>query len=143
MNKTNLNGEGGFTLVEVLIALVIFAVGVLGVAMMQLTAINGNSVANRVTQASVIASDQIEDMLSWNYGDQRLRESTNNTYTLKNGEKRTADGHRIADGGNYELVWDVRENTPEIRSKTIDITVIWQHKGRLKTLTLPMIKIDR
>lgn len=140
MNKTNLNREGGFTLVEVLIALVIFAVGVLGVAMMQLTAIKGNSVANRVTEASTLASGQIEDMLSWSYNDPRLTANHDEEYTLLNGEKRTADGHETADGGNYDLVWDVRDNTPVIGSKTVDLTVIWQHKGTTKTLVLSMIK---
>jgi prepilin-type N-terminal cleavage/methylation domain-containing protein len=52
--------EKGFTLIEVLIGLIILAIGVLAVAGMQITSITGTSFSKNLTQASVIAQDRLE-----------------------------------------------------------------------------------
>jgi type IV pilus assembly protein PilV len=52
----------GFTLIEVLVGLIILAVGLLGVAGMQLTSVKGNSFSNNLTQASYVAQDRIEHL---------------------------------------------------------------------------------
>lgn len=140
MRAKPLSGTSGFTLIEVLITLVIFAVGILGLALMQLSAIRGNSVANRLTEASNIATDQIEQMFNWDYNDNRLEGSTNATYNLINGANQIADGHRLDARGNYDIIWNIQENTPAAGSKTVDITVIWFDRGQRKELTFSTIK---
>ncbi len=60
MTHGHKKNEQGFTLLEVLLASVILAVGLLGVAALQLTAINGNSYAMKVSEATRLASDRIE-----------------------------------------------------------------------------------
>ena len=139
--KSIFKDQNGFTLIEVLIALFVFAVGILGLALMQLSAISGNSVANRVTEASVLASDQIERIMTWSYDDGRLEEDNDNTYTLSNGDDVTFDGHEVDAGGNYDLFWNVQENTPATGSKTVEVTVIWFNKGQRKNLSFSTIKI--
>lgn len=52
--------EKGFTLTEVLIGLIILAIGILAIAGMQITSIRGSSFSNNLTQASVIAQDRLE-----------------------------------------------------------------------------------
>lgn len=54
------NSEGGFTLVEVLIALTIFAIGLLALAGMQVTAIRGNSTSQSLTSATSLAEGTME-----------------------------------------------------------------------------------
>lgn len=63
----NLKNENGFTLIETLIAMVILAVALLGIAQMQLSAMRGNRSSYDLTEASAIASDIIEQMviMSW------------------------------------------------------------------------------
>jgi len=142
MRFRRLSDTDGFTLIEVLIALVVFAVGVLGLALMQLSAIKGNSIANRVSQASTLASDQIERIMTWDYGDGRLDEDNDNTYTLSNGDDVTFDGHQADPQGNYDAFWNVQENIPATGSKTVEVTVIWLDRGQRKELTLSTIKIE-
>jgi len=60
-----LKNKSGFSLVEVLIALTIFAVGLLAVASMQLTAIRGNASANSLTVATALAEGIMEEILAW------------------------------------------------------------------------------
>lgn len=54
--------EKGFTLIEILIAISIFAIGVLAVASMQISAIRGNRLGNEVTQATFLAQDKLEEL---------------------------------------------------------------------------------
>lgn len=50
----------GFTLIEVLVGLVILAIGLLAIAGMQLTSVKGNFFSSNLTQASVLAQDRLE-----------------------------------------------------------------------------------
>ena len=60
--------ERGFTLLEVLIAISLFSVGVLAVAAMQGTATRGNRLGNELTQATTLAQMQIETLKSADTG---------------------------------------------------------------------------
>ncbi len=60
MNK--MAGEKGFTLIEVLIGLIILAIGILAIAGMQITSIRGTSFSSNLTQASVIAQERLESL---------------------------------------------------------------------------------
>jgi type IV pilus assembly protein PilV len=55
-------GERGFTLLEILIGISIFAIGVLAVATMQVSAIRGNRLGNEVTQATFLAEEKLEEL---------------------------------------------------------------------------------
>jgi type IV pilus assembly protein PilV len=56
----NLANRKGFTLIEVLVGLVILAVGLLAIAGMLLTTVKGNYFSNHLTQASYVAQDRLE-----------------------------------------------------------------------------------
>ena len=68
--------EKGFTLIEVLIGLIILAIGILAVAGMQITSIRGTAFSNSLTQASVIAQDRLEFIKSLPLNDARLDTDT-------------------------------------------------------------------
>jgi type IV pilus assembly protein PilV len=54
--------QGGFTLVEVLIGLVLLAVGILAVAALQVTSVRGNFNSSNLMQATYIAQDTMESL---------------------------------------------------------------------------------
>jgi len=54
---------GGFTLVEVLFAMVILAVGLLGLEALGVSAVRSLGLAQRNSRASVVASQHVEDAL--------------------------------------------------------------------------------
>ena len=63
------NKDRGFTLIEALMAMMILAVALLGVAQMQITAMQGNRFSYDMTQASILASDELERMVQVYYRD--------------------------------------------------------------------------
>lgn len=50
----------GFTLIEVLVGLVLLAIGLLAIAGMQISAVRGNFFSNYLTQASYVGQDRLE-----------------------------------------------------------------------------------
>ena len=54
--------EKGFTLIEVLVAIVILSVGLLGMASLSVTIIKGNRLSNALTTATTLAQQRMEDI---------------------------------------------------------------------------------
>ena len=71
-NTQYVKGNTGFTLIEVLIAMAIFSIGILGVAMLQSGSIRGNTSARGVTDIALIATDRLEMLRSLPYDDPAL-----------------------------------------------------------------------
>lgn len=65
-------GKNGFTLLELLVAVSLLAIGLLAVVSMQTVALNANVVSNRLTVATALAQQVAEDMLSLNISDSKL-----------------------------------------------------------------------
>lgn len=65
-------GQAGLTLIEVLVALLIFGVGILGAAAVQLKALKYTDSALMSTQASFIAYDMLDRMRANSAADYRL-----------------------------------------------------------------------
>lgn len=120
MNKKNLKDNvKGFTLLEVLIALIILAVGILGAASMQVSSIRGNSQARQISEASSLVSDRIEIVMSRSYDD---LESSNVP--------------EVVDG--YILSWIVAEDDPLPDLKRVRFIV--EPPGRANQFSLDFIK---
>jgi len=119
--------QGGFTLLEVIVAISILTVGLLAVGTMQVSAIYGNSFAGRMTAATSIAEDKMEQLLSLQY-----------TYTATHPD--LAEGSHpdtpAADASGYTLTWNVINNSPVGNTKQITVTVTWRDKWVNKSTSL-------
>ena len=69
--------QSGFTLMEVLVAISIFAIGILAVAGMQGMAIRGNGSGNRLTDRLSMAQSQMENIMGVDYANASM---TNGNY---------------------------------------------------------------
>jgi prepilin-type N-terminal cleavage/methylation domain-containing protein len=62
-----LDNHAGFTLLELLIALVVLAFGLMGVSGMIVSSVRGNAFGNQMMQANALAQKKIEDLRNVDY----------------------------------------------------------------------------
>ncbi len=108
----------GFTLIEVLIVMAIFSIGILAVAAMQMTSTKGNASARRITEETALAENQIENLMQLSYDHADLNPANNPHESIQ---------------GPYTINWNVNEIDLDVDgtndSKTIDVTVNWINGG--------------
>jgi type II secretion system protein I len=118
--------ETGFTLIEVLMAMAIFAIGILAVGSMQIAAMNGGASARRSTDAATIAQDQIEKIIAGDYDDL------------------AAPADAVVNG-RYSLNWAVAEDDlngdGNNDAKNVTVTVTWPDKGGDRSFNLDFTKV--
>ena len=71
----NHNNQNGFTLIEVIIAIFILTIGILGAAAMQVASIDGNSKANKLTEAATWGGNELETLMALPYDDDLLSDA--------------------------------------------------------------------
>jgi type IV pilus assembly protein PilV len=64
--------QRGFSLIEVLTGLVVLAFGVLAIAGMQITSVQGNHFSSDLTQATTLAQNKLEELKYLPYDDPKL-----------------------------------------------------------------------
>jgi len=128
VGRSDSRKDGGFSLIEVLVAITILAVGLLALALMQTTAIKGNVLASQSTVATQLAQDQLErfrhtawaDIVSSPAGGYDTATLTPVYANLPG----SAGDIVTVRGTQYSRVWYVVNNTATLR--TITVWVCWQ-----------------
>ena len=106
-----IHDKRGFTLIETLIAMAIFSIGILAVGSMQISAINNNASARMRTEATILASETVEDLMSLeDYNDPLLGTDTQSASSPNN---------------IYCIQWSAAVDTPIPSTKTITLSVRW------------------
>jgi type IV pilus modification protein PilV len=125
----NLRRKDGFSLIEVLVALTILAVGLLALAVLQVTAIRGNAVASKWTVATEQAQDRLERFrhVAWdNIVSSAAGGYNTGTMTPQYGNLPGAAGDNTTVRGTpYYRVWFVSSNITN-SLKTITVWCCWQ-----------------
>ncbi len=120
----------GFSLIEVLVSLIILAVGLLGLALLQTTAIKGNEIANKSTVATELAQDSLERFrrVAWaNVLSQADATAFNTTPTPIYASLPGAAGDSVTvRGTTYYRIWRVDPNVATATLKTITVWACWQ-----------------
>ena len=120
----DMNNQNGFTYIELLIALCLFAVVSLSLIFMYIVAFQSNYSSRTFTQAIMWGRDTSERLINMPYNDP----------ALDSGEQHE-ENHGI-----YTISWDVTDDAVVNNTKTIDIGVSWNDSDRRRTISTNFIK---
>lgn len=112
--KNFIKKESGFTLIEVMIALVILATGLLALMTMQIVSIRANAFSSEMTYASMLAQSRFEQIRNMAY-DSITAGTVNDTVPASVATK----------GTEYKVETRVVDNTPATDMKTVTLTINW------------------
>lgn len=130
-----LQKDEGFTLIEVLIAITIFAVGLLAVATMQISAIRVNSTAGQITTRMTWAQDKLEELMALPYSDHQIEDLGD----PPSGTDSEGESHQETTSDDYTISWTVTDDIPISGTKLITVTVTGRGKSTRVSYVKPNI----
>jgi prepilin-type N-terminal cleavage/methylation domain-containing protein len=115
--KDNLNEQcsGGFTLIELVVAILIFAIGIVGIMKMHQASIQSNNYSMQLTQALNIADDKIEFLRGINFTDANMTQGAHAAIATSMGVQ-------------YNMDWVVTPMTNNF-ARNVNFTISWQEKA--------------
>jgi type IV pilus assembly protein PilV len=127
------NNSRGFSLLEVLLGITVFMIGMLGVTALNISSLKSTTFAGNMSEAVIIAGDRLEKLMGINdfeHGD------------LTAGDHPDPD-NPIGRNGMYTVSWNVVIDDPlPERTKTVNVTVEWDIKGTTRTMSMRTIILD-
>jgi type IV pilus modification protein PilV len=112
----------GFSLVEIMIAVLVLTIGMLGATALLLSIIDSNRFSDRLSTAVTLSRDRLEEVKRLGY---------NNADTAAG----TEDYGSISNFSLYKRVTTVSSNTPAANMKTVNVTVYWDSDAHSVTLS--------
>jgi len=127
-----MRAQSGYTLIEILISMVILAVGLLALNAMQATFATGSGDSRSFTRAAQVASQQMEELRNADYDASDVQD-TNSTGPTDHGPESVS-----LNGLEISISWTVEEIATS--TKSITVTADWNYKGRDKSVTVSGVK---
>jgi type IV pilus assembly protein PilV len=118
--------QNAFSLIEVLIALSIFSIGILAVVSLQISSMDLNTSSRRLTDATAMASERMERLLALPYTHENLLEDKNEDFQDTS--------------GIYEISWNINEDQFINDTKTIQVIVAYNNRGEQRQVVLQQVK---
>lgn len=118
--------QGGFTLIEILVALIVLIIGVAGILTMQMSALKGTSYSRHATEAIVLAEDKLEELIAMDPNSGQFVDGNDTV----NAQSQPAGGADFP----YNRTWTVAGSP----IATVTLQIQWQERNR-DTYTLTFV----
>ena len=127
MTQVIKKSQRGFSLIEVMFAMAIFAIGILAVAKMELVTAKSNRSAHQITQALLLVESQLE----------RLKNVSDvTTLDSMDGDKNVNIDALGNPGGIYTRTTHVTNPLGGDYSRRVEVSVEWTRQGRNRRVAL-------
>jgi type IV pilus assembly protein PilV len=121
-SQPSISIEEGFTLVEIMIALVVLSVGLVALAGLQISAIRGNAFSKRMTTAVSIANEKMEQLKNSSYANILSESSTQVNQSNMNFTRQVTV-----------------TNGPLANTKTLNVTVTWSDSSKSHSVPITTV----
>lgn len=128
--KRRLPGISGFTLLEVVVSMLLLAIGLLALMALQIRAVRSNSFSNCLTMASSFARNQVETLRADSEADWDSVADGTFTDTVPDIDSETGETRRV-----FTRQWEI-ETDSSGQMRNISVTVSWTQDGRLLDTTV-------
>ena len=115
--------QRGFTLIEVLVAIVVLSIGMLGMSRITVSTVSVHTANEHLAQASSLLQDSMERIKASGYGNINPGTVTNDYDSMSS---YNTYGGTTFDYSKYKRVTSIAANTPATNMKTVTVTVFWQ-----------------
>jgi len=116
MTASELHHQKGFTLIEIMVAIGIIAIALLGLVSVTVMVIKGNTFSKTMTTATTLANDKMEQLKKTGYAG--LASGADTAQSL------------------YIRTWTVAQDSPAAGMKTVVVTVQWTWDGAARNVTV-------
>ena len=162
LGKT-VSSSRGFSLLEVLLGITVFMIGMLGVTALNISSLKSSTFAGNMSEAVIIAGDKIEELMALPFDDVALNDKTppadgtnqdptnvgidtvgGGNFGLDN-TGAAADGSDTGIGKNnmYDVYWNVAVAEPlNEKTKTVNVIVEWFIKDNPRRMNMSTIILD-
>ncbi len=166
----NIHNTKGFTLIEVLVAMTVLAIGILTLQTMQVTSVKGNAHANRITTSSIWATDWLEQLYIMPYRDTALTcandrlcdrdgdgtgqdndmngldelvsDGSDTNFGLDDDTQATADHVIDPNDGIHTIFVNIATDVPVPNNKTVRVIILSDQMGQTRRVEYTFIKTD-
>ena len=129
-----MENKKGFTLIEALIAISIFAIGFLAIGSLVISTTRNTTKGNILTHATMLASDKIEELKNENLLSAVMTTGTHTDPFNPINERGNQDGI-------FNRSWKVSELQPTASptARQVEVTVSWNRLGKSRQVRLTTI----
>lgn len=124
--------EKGFTLIEILVAIMLLAVALMGMTSVTAMVIKGNSLSKTMTTATTLAKDKMEEFKNTSYAD--LATVPSPDYVTAGGAVQSS-----ASGTYYKRISTLLSDSPDTGMTSIEVKVEWPQQNPAHNVTLKTI----
>lgn len=150
MKLSILKSQDGFTLIEVIVSIILFVIGILGLMALQVFAVKGAYLGNRTTEAVELANSMVNTMQAIPYN------STNPAIFAPGAHPQTGEGclqcpssclvtAQGTCGSGYNISWNVAQLSmgtgAGINDLRITVTVSWVDGTLTRSVTMYTSKL--
>ena len=114
MYINSIKNQKGFTLVEVMIAMVILSAGLLALAEIQVTAIRANATSKNITSATILNEGKLEELMADGFSS-----LSNGTITEVNIDETGSSG------GKFDRETIIEDYDSSTAMKKVTVTISW------------------